>query len=82
MLLALLPSPPSRLVGFSAAISKELCLNKDMKIEQQMKEKYDHMFKLAQEGLISQQEWFEFTHDLLSKIMDENKDVFVRLKNR
>lgn len=53
-----------------------------MKIEQQMKEKYDHMFKLAQEGLISQQEWFEFTHDLLSKIMDENKDVFIRLKNR
>jgi hypothetical protein len=33
-------------------------------------------------GLITQQEWFEICRDVLVEIMEENKDVFIRLKDR
>ena len=33
-------------------------------------------------GMITEQEWFELCKEILVEIMEENKDVFIRLKNR
>ncbi len=33
-------------------------------------------------GWITQQQWFEICRDILVEIMEENKDVLIRLKNR
>ena len=33
-------------------------------------------------GMITEQEWFELCKEILVEIMEENKDVLVRLKNR
>jgi hypothetical protein len=33
-------------------------------------------------GWITQEEWFKICFEILGELMEENKDVFVRLKNR
>jgi hypothetical protein len=33
-------------------------------------------------GMITQQEWFEICRDILVEIMEENKDVLRRLRDR
>jgi hypothetical protein len=33
-------------------------------------------------GRITQEEWYKICFELLGEIMEENKDVFIRLKNR
>ncbi len=40
-----------------------------------MLEKYEH-------GEITQQQWFAYCAMVLEVLMEENKDVFTRLKNR
>jgi len=33
-------------------------------------------------GWITQDEWYKICFELLGEIMEENRDVFIRLKNR
>jgi hypothetical protein len=33
-------------------------------------------------GRITQEEWYKICFELLGEIMEENKDVLIRLKNR
>ena len=48
-----------------------------------MREKqYYEMFAAVQCGKITEKEWTEYCMELLSKVMDENAEVFIRLKNR
>jgi hypothetical protein len=44
--------------------------------------KYKEMFDRFNKGEITQEEWRKFCFVLLGEVMEENKDVFVRLKNR
>jgi len=43
---------------------------------------YKEMFAKVQTGRITQQVWFDYCFQQLSQIMEDNKDVFIRLKNR
>lgn len=43
---------------------------------------YYEMFAKVQAGQITEQAWFDYCFKTLSQIMEDNKDVFVRLKNR
>lgn len=43
---------------------------------------YNDMYAKALSGEITQDVWFEYCFRILSQIMGENKDVFIRLKNR
>lgn len=43
---------------------------------------YEVMYAKVLSGEITQEEWFEYCFENLSQIMRENKDVFIRLKNR
>jgi hypothetical protein len=43
---------------------------------------YKEMFAKVQAGQISEQVWFDYCFQTLSEIMEDNKDVFVRLKTR
>ena len=43
---------------------------------------YNDMYAKALSGEITQDVWFEYCFRILSQIMEENKDVFIRLKNR
>ena len=43
---------------------------------------YNEMFVKVQAGQITQEVWFDYCFQILSQIMEDNKDVFVRLKNR
>lgn len=45
-------------------------------------EMYDTMWCNFRSGHISEQEWREFCNELLSQVLDDNKDVLVRLKYR
>jgi len=51
---------------------------KNMKREQQYAENWVKVNK----GEMSEQEWMEYTTQLFAEILDENKDVMVRLKHR
>lgn len=43
---------------------------------------YEQKFQAFQGGKISEKEWQDFCIQALSIIMEENKDVFMRLKER
>jgi hypothetical protein len=43
---------------------------------------YKEMFAKVQSGQISEKEWFDYCFEVLGNVVEENKDVFVRLKNR
>ena len=43
---------------------------------------YYEMFDKVQRGEITQEAWVDYCMKLLSEIMEDNKDVFIRLKNR
>ncbi len=46
------------------------------------KEQYSEMFAKVQNGQISEEVWFDYCLEILSQIIEENKSVFVRLKER
>lgn len=46
-----------------------------------MKE-YSNKLEQVQKGIISNDEWILYCQDLLCQIMDDTRDVFVRLKER
>jgi DNA replication initiation complex subunit (GINS family) len=43
---------------------------------------YKEMFAKVQAGQITEQAWFDYCFQTLSEIMEDNKDIFVRLKTR
>jgi hypothetical protein len=43
---------------------------------------YYTMLEKFERKEITQQRWYEFCALILEVLMDENKDVFIRLKNR
>ena len=43
---------------------------------------YKEMFAKVQAGQITEQVWFDYCFQTLSQIMEDNKDIFARLKNR
>ena len=45
-------------------------------------DEYDTNYKQYTSGKMSKDEWIKYSTALLSKIMKDNKDVLVRLKNR
>ena len=49
---------------------------------QDEKDEYDTNYKQYTSGKMSKDEWIKYTTALLNKIMEVNKDVLVRLKNR
>ncbi len=51
-------------------------------INQKDTSKYDEMYAAWQAGKITDDQWRDFCMQMLSKIMDDTKDVFMRLKHR
>jgi len=51
-------------------------------IETLRAEQYHLMFEKVKKEEITLDEWDDFCHTLLAELMDHNKDVFIRLKNR
>jgi hypothetical protein len=47
-----------------------------------MSTEYYEMFAKVQAGQITEQQWAEYCLQLLSQILEDNKDIFTRLKNR
>ena len=45
-------------------------------------DEYQKAWFALHEGIITEEEWREFCDILFVQILDENKDVMVRLKNR
>lgn len=43
---------------------------------------YYEMYDKVQRGEITQEDWVDYCMKLLFEIMEDNKDVFIRLKNR
>jgi hypothetical protein len=62
-------------VLISEGDEKSLSLN-------QLSSEYDKMYNQMKNGEISDQEWYDYCANLLGDILDDNKDVMVRLKNR
>ena len=44
--------------------------------------RYNEMFAKFNAGKITEQEWQAFCFVVLGEVMEENKDVLIRLKNR
>ncbi len=53
-----------------------------MNEREKMQSQYFEKFQAVQNGTISAQEWQDFCFQLLSLIMEDEKEIFVRLKNR
>ena len=45
-------------------------------------DQYYEMFAKVQSGIISEETWKEYCFKLLDEVLEDNKDVFIRLKNR
>jgi hypothetical protein len=43
---------------------------------------YYEMFAKVQSGIISEEVWKEYCFNMLDEVLEQNKDVFIRLKNR
>jgi hypothetical protein len=43
---------------------------------------YDRMYIQMLTGVISKESWVEYCTGLMAMILEQNKDVFVRLKHR
>jgi hypothetical protein len=51
-------------------------------MNEQLTNEYYVMLEKFERKEITQKQWYAFCASILSVIMKENKDVFVRLKNR
>ena len=51
-------------------------------MDKQLTNQYYVMLEKFERKEITKQQWYAFCASVLSVIMEENKDVFVRLKNR
>lgn len=45
-------------------------------------DQYYEMFAKVQDGTISEEIWKDYCLSLLDKVLEDNKDIFIRLKNR
>jgi hypothetical protein len=45
-------------------------------------QEYIDMLTKLQQGIISEQQWMEYCSVLLSEVMEANKDVYIRMKER
>ena len=45
-------------------------------------DQYYEMFVKVQSGIISEEVWKDYCFNMLDEILEQNKDVFIRLKNR
>jgi hypothetical protein len=45
-------------------------------------DQYDKTYDQFQTGKITADEWYQFCYNVLDEIIQENKDVMIRLKNR
>jgi hypothetical protein len=43
---------------------------------------YSDKLKDLHAGIITEQEWKEYCASILAEVMDENKDVYLRMKER
>lgn len=73
-------SSPTRPTLLLTCPSPDLNINTVM--NKQLTNEYYDMFEKFKRREITQQQWYAFCASVLSVIMEENKDVFVRLKNR
>jgi hypothetical protein len=51
-------------------------------LKQDIVSRYEWAKDRFDNGLITQQEWFEVCRDVLVEIMEENKDILIRLRDR
>jgi hypothetical protein len=51
-------------------------------MKQDIVSRYEWARARFEAGWITQDEWYKICFELLGEIMEENRDVFVRLKNR
>jgi hypothetical protein len=49
---------------------------------QEATKQYGEMWNKVQAGQITEQQWKDFCFEVLGEILEDNKDVLVRLKNR
>lgn len=42
--------------------------------------KYNDLFTKFQSGIITEKEWTDYCDKLFSQILEDNKDVFIRMK--
>lgn len=45
-------------------------------------DQYYEMFAKVQSGIISEETWKDYCFNMLGEILEQNKNVFIRLKNR
>ena len=45
-----------------------------------MNNDYYEMFAKVKDGQITEQDWFDYCSEMLNKIMEDNKDIFIRMK--
>ena len=45
-----------------------------------MSNDYYEMFAKVKDKQITEQDWFDYCSEMLNKIMEDNKDIFIRMK--
>jgi hypothetical protein len=45
-------------------------------------EEYSEKLSQLMDGTITEEEWMAYCKEILEEIMDENKDVYIRMKER
>jgi hypothetical protein len=55
---------------------------KDSPLPTRIEATYYDMLEKFQKGRISEEEWQAFCQQILLELMEKNKDIFLRLKNR
>ena len=42
--------------------------------------KYNELFTKVQSGIITEKEWMDYCNKLFPQILEDNKDIFIRMK--
>jgi len=42
---------------------------------------YDIKYQQVQNGITSENEWYQYCYSILCDILEQNKDVFIRMQN-
>jgi hypothetical protein len=68
--------------GYEEPLYEPVSMNQLLSIGHNAIDSYYDMLERVQQGDITDEVWYKYCTEVLTTLMEENKDVFVRLKER
>lgn len=70
------------LSSFQSFVDKSKRISESSYMKKELVDRYYEAYRKLESNEITQQQWYDLCLQILGEIMEENKDVLVRLKDR